>query len=97
MSHPAVSAKTNSPSNKDQQDENQLRYTLSRALHAGMEFLAHTALLAVLLLCMWMLERLTGSLWGDNKVFHIGTQSIALHRLFDGGDLFPDPRNNANW
>jgi hypothetical protein len=63
------------------------RTTLSRTVSAALEFIAHCALLAVMLLCMRGLEKLMEWLWGPEKVFHVASQSVSLQHMFDGGHI----------
>jgi hypothetical protein len=60
---------------------------LRRLLSAALEFSAHCALLAVLLLGMKGVERFAVILWGAGRIFRFGSATFAMQALFDGADL----------
>ena len=62
-----------------------LRETSLRVLNAVIELVAHLNVLTVLLLGIWLLERLVHWLWGSTDFLFFGW--LKLKYLFDGADL----------
>jgi len=59
--------------------------TLLRVLHALIELLAHSVVVAGLLVTIWLIEKLVHWLWGSAEYVFFGR--VKLRYIFDGADL----------
>ena len=69
-----------SPSTKERSKEASLR-----VLHALIELVAHSVVVAALLAAIWLIEQLVHWLWGASD--YVFFDRIRLRYIFDGADL----------
>jgi hypothetical protein len=62
-----------------------LREAVLRVVNAIVELVAHLAVLAGLLVGIWLLEKLVQYLWGTSDYVFFGR--VKLRYIFDGADL----------
>ncbi len=61
------------------------REAILRVIHAIIELIAHLAILAALLVGIWLLEKLVHRLWGTTE--YLFFDQLKLRYIFDGADL----------